>query len=102
MSFAEVEAIYHGYGKLITNDQGNTAYLVPVGPMALLFGDHPIRPGAGSNPGRSGLDPPAGLPERLNRPAPGGGCRRPGGTNDPTGPAPRASTVATSRKEALR
>ncbi|MFC7277687.1 hypothetical protein ACFQS1_27165 [Paractinoplanes rhizophilus] len=48
MSFAEVEAIYHGYGKLITNDQGNTAYLVPVGPMALLFGDHPIRPGVGS------------------------------------------------------
>jgi hypothetical protein len=48
MSFAEVESIYHGYGKLITNDQGDTAYVVPVGPMALLFGDHPIRPGVGS------------------------------------------------------
>jgi hypothetical protein len=48
MSFAEVEAIYHGYGKLITNDQGDTAYVVAVGPMVLLFGDHPIRPGVGS------------------------------------------------------
>jgi hypothetical protein len=48
MSFAEVEAIYHGYGKLLTNDQGRTAYLVPVGPMVLLFGDHPMRPGVGS------------------------------------------------------
>jgi hypothetical protein len=48
MSFAEVDAIYHGHGKLITNDQGNTAYVVPVGPMVLLFGDHPIRPGVGS------------------------------------------------------
>ena len=48
MSFAEVESIYHGYGRLITNDQGNTAYVVPVGPMVLLFGDHPIRPGVGS------------------------------------------------------
>jgi len=48
MSFAEVESIYRGYGRLITNDQGGTAYVVPVGPMALLFGDHPIRPGVGS------------------------------------------------------
>lgn len=48
MSFAEVESIYHGYGELITNDQGRTAYVVPVGPMVLLFGDHPIRPGVGS------------------------------------------------------
>ena len=48
MSFAEVESIYHGYGKLITNDQGSTAYVVAAGPMVLLFGDHPIRPGVGS------------------------------------------------------
>src|SRR5689334_11498222 len=48
MAFAEVESIYHGYGKLITNGEGNTAYVVPVGPMVLLFGDHPIRPGVGS------------------------------------------------------
>ncbi len=54
MSFAEVDAIYHGYGKLITNDQGHTAYVVAVGPMVLLFGDHPIRPGVGSI--QAGLD----------------------------------------------
>lgn len=48
MSFAEVENIYRGYGDLITNDQGRTAYVIKVGPMVVLFGDHPIRAGVGS------------------------------------------------------
>ncbi|GAA2608081.1 hypothetical protein [Paractinoplanes durhamensis] len=59
MSFGDVEAIYHGYGELITNDQGRTAYVVPIGPMVMLFGDHPIRAGVGSiqaGPSRIVLD----------------------------------------------
>jgi hypothetical protein len=48
MSFAEVEYVYRGYGDRITNDQGRTAYVVPVGPMVVLLGDHPIRSGVGS------------------------------------------------------
>ncbi|MET3421096.1 hypothetical protein BJ973_000308 [Actinoplanes tereljensis] len=48
MSFAEVENIYRGYGELINNDQGRTAYVVPAGHMVILLSDHPIRPGVGS------------------------------------------------------
>jgi hypothetical protein len=48
MSFADLERIYGRWGRLIANDEGRQAYLVCVGRMVILFGDHPIRPGAGS------------------------------------------------------
>ncbi|RSM49312.1 hypothetical protein DMB66_44875 [Actinoplanes sp. ATCC 53533] len=48
MSFAEVENVYRGYGDRITNGQGRTAYVVPIGAMVVLLGDHPIHSGVGS------------------------------------------------------
>jgi hypothetical protein len=48
LSFEDLERIYGRWGRLIANDQGRQAYLVRVGPMVILFGGHPIRPGVGS------------------------------------------------------
>ncbi|BCY09452.1 hypothetical protein [Actinoplanes sp. L3-i22] len=48
MSFDQVDALYHGTGRLITGTGGSTAYVLCYPPMAMVFGDHPIRPGVGS------------------------------------------------------
>lgn len=48
MAFDQVGTLYHGAGSLITDPGGRTAYVLCVGPMVMVFGDHPIRPGVGS------------------------------------------------------
>ncbi|BCJ49090.1 hypothetical protein Asp14428_05650 [Actinoplanes sp. NBRC 14428] len=48
MSFDEVAARYGKAGRFVTLPGGGRGYLVRVGRLALLFGDHPIRPGVGS------------------------------------------------------
>jgi hypothetical protein len=48
MTFDQVDALYHGAGRLITDADGRTSYVLCHGPMVMVFGDHPIRPGVGS------------------------------------------------------
>ncbi|GAA3340750.1 hypothetical protein GCM10020358_29480 [Amorphoplanes nipponensis] len=48
MSFDQVDRLYHGAGRLLTTADGGPAYLVRYGPLVMVFGDHPIRPGVGA------------------------------------------------------
>ncbi|WP_203791095.1 hypothetical protein [Paractinoplanes rishiriensis] len=48
MTFDEVDRLYCRLGTFVTDESGRQAYVVRVGPMALRFGDHPIRDGVGS------------------------------------------------------